>query len=449
MRAFPRPLLILLALALLVRLPLLPFPGFFGDMQNFVTWGQIADTNFWHFYSAARRATGNYPPLAHYLFGVQIWLWVHGRLLLGHQTGLLINDSPGLAAWLKLPLLPVDLVTIWLLYREARSLLSERKALLVTALYAFNPFVLVMGAMWGQLEPVFLLFLILGLLATLARHPRRVGIYLALACLVKPQPIIFLPLLFVWLARHSGWRKVAEACIAFIGVTLIGWSPYLLPLSPRPEVFAFLSNSAAWELTNKATTGSANLWWLLSPDASGKAPLLGPLSPDMLGFLFFAPVAVLAIAGIWRDRSPGALFLAALLTQVASFTLLALQHSRFLFPALALALLAALMDRRLWIAFGALWVILTSNLCFHILYYDPYHVNLISPALEQWVQGHKGLLVIAADVTAWLNLLVLAGLLAVQVARLRQQRKTEQQPVRSPEASEGLASSAHMYSLSE
>ncbi|HKV84075.1 MAG TPA: hypothetical protein VJN88_05930, partial [Ktedonobacterales bacterium] len=72
-------LLALLAAALLVRLVLSPFHGFFHDLQAYVTWGRLLDHHFFHFYTVASttdvvNATRygylpNYPPLTVYIFG--------------------------------------------------------------------------------------------------------------------------------------------------------------------------------------------------------------------------------------------------------------------------------------------------------------------------------------------------------------------------------------------
>jgi tetratricopeptide (TPR) repeat protein len=410
--------------AFLVRLPLLPYPGFFTDLQTFVSWGKITDAHFWHFYSVAGNAgtIANYPPLAVYLFGLQVRLWVHGQLMLGQHISLNVSQSPALAAWMKLPMLAADLLTIVLIHRQAHQALSERKALIVTAAYAFNPGIVIMSALWGQLESVFLLFLLLSLLATLNGQTRHAGIYLALACLVKPQPLIFIPLVFVWLYRHIGRHGTLEASVAFIAVSLVGWLPYLLPLSLHPEVLAFLHNLAVWESRTPASAAASNLWWLLNPRFPGQAPLIGPLSPDILGALFFAPMFVLALVGVWRNRSSWQLFLSAVLIQVASFDVLALQRSRFLYPALALALLAALTHRRLWLAFGALWLTLSLNLIFNVLIPgDTQRIKILDPVLAQWSLAHQPLLQVCASMAAWVNLAVLLWIIGLQVAQFRRQ----------------------------
>lgn len=96
----------------------------------------------------------DYPPGYLYL------LWPAGLLL--NAFGL--SDTAEPLARIILRFVPIlcDLGAVYLIWRLARKKLSETAALLLAALYALSPAVLIDSAAWGQVDAV----LALGLLAT-------------------------------------------------------------------------------------------------------------------------------------------------------------------------------------------------------------------------------------------------------------------------------------------
>lgn len=342
-----RRLLALLVIACAVRLALAPFHGFFHDLDIYVSWGLGVRRHLTTAYSQGTMGymLSNYPPLMMDFLAV----WVGAYTVLAHLAGAHppydVYQSAIFAVYMKLPALIADLATACTLYALAWRLKGERAALLVAAVYLFSPAILFDSAVWGQTDSLMALGLLLALISAWRRRPAVAGMLFAATVLLKPHPAILGTLLLVYLWRRQGTGAVARCVAGAAGAALLITLPYLLP--PHPQVFAFLSNLNDWAHTAAHASNDAyNLWWLLGPRINFAAPYLGPLSPSAIGWLLFAPLLLLVLAGIWRDASPRHLFLGGGLVALAFFDLTTLQHERYLYPALALFRVASLYEQR-------------------------------------------------------------------------------------------------------
>ena len=271
--------------------------------------------------------------------------------------------------------------------------------------------------------------------ATLRRRPVLVGFFLALACLIKPQPLFLVPLFLVWLARQQSVVALRKALMVFVGVSFLGWLPYLLPLSRQPEVFVFLQNMqsfSAWQGAHNATSNAYNFWWLFGPHITAIHPLVGPFSASVIGWMLYALAMLLALRGIWQDESDRQFWLSLTLLAVAFFVVTVGQHERYLYPALAFAFLAVSTQRRLfWIAAG-LAVSFTMNILLGILTGSPGSSALLVPALVAWIKSHPAFHDVLAGATACLNLVLLLSLAAIQIQRIRLRRLETAMSAQSP-----------------
>lgn len=196
-----------------------------------------------------------YPPLAQLAF-----------VLVGLGGGTIFVAK---ALWVLL-----DLATAWLLTRVADR--TGRDPLLVLALYAWSPLLVIEVAWNGHLEPLGLAPI--ALLLYWRPNPIRAGIALALAALAKFAPIAALPPL---VARY-GWRFAAA-----VAVTL--GALYLPYLGAGKMLFAGLGTFAEH--------------WRFQEGAFGVLELLfpGPLRPRIL-----AGATVVAVVAwtTWRRFDP-------------------------------------------------------------------------------------------------------------------------------------------------
>jgi dolichyl-phosphate-mannose-protein mannosyltransferase len=375
--------------ALLLRLVVAPHAGFYGDLTIFHEWAtRLASHGPGKFYEAG----SDYPP------GYLYVLWLIGT----------VSASPGFLL-LKLPAILSDLALACVAGTFAAALspaeLRERWPVrtLVAAAVLFNPAVITLSAVWGQIDALPATLVLASLLLILTGREslgREVGGFLLLGAAIatKPQGAFALPVILYALSRrHLRHRARAVNPInrtlrlvapAALGVAL--WFASALPFGLNPvELIRFYRDSAS--LYPVTSANAFNLWAVVGfwrPDSPGVAfwrpGLRGGAAGDPitvagvsalhLGMLLLLVVAVVALWRAHRELSLGGNE-AAILTVTAaalgllSFALLTRMHERYIFYSLAL-LAPLVVVRRLAITFAALsalcflnlwWVVATLN----------------------------------------------------------------------------------------
>ena len=184
--------LILLA-AFLIRILAAAFSGGFGsDTACFAAWAdRIYALGPSGFYSPD--VFTDYPP------GYMYLLYPIGFLV--SKTGIPYLGSLHLIL-LRLPSILCDCITGQLIYKEAKKKFSSSHALFFSALYLFNPAVILNSSLWGQVDSVFTLFLLCTCLFLIRDNLSAAYLTYAAALLIKPQALLFAPLmLFVFIKK--------------------------------------------------------------------------------------------------------------------------------------------------------------------------------------------------------------------------------------------------------
>jgi Gpi18-like mannosyltransferase len=413
-------LALVLLVAVAVRLALAPRGELLWDLETYVKWG-----GDWlkHPADAYTVSEANYPPLTLYLFGAVVALYSFLTHLL-HQPGALDVHVPLLSLLAKLPTLLTDVGTVVLLYGLLRREAGERWALGAAAVYALSPAVLLDGVVWGQTDSIPIFFLLLGLVAIFSGRYGWAGVLFGLAMMLKPQPIIFGPVLLLYVYRSAGWRPALLALGTASATMLAICAPYLIP--PHPQMLVFYDNTVASfhiphliaSQDTLAPPGAVswnayNLWWLLGPDRSYQALLLGPLSASTVGTALFLGLLALALAGIWRDQARGRLYAALSLVAVGFFTVETLQHERYMFPALAFLLLAVAYNQRYILPGVVAQLAVFLNIGYVAIWYLATHAYERA-ALPWYLLGHTHPELLAA--LAWAVVGLCLGLVALYAA---------------------------------
>jgi Gpi18-like mannosyltransferase len=193
-------ILVLLALGLAFRLIiayLLPGSGFKVDIQAFQFWANnLADDGIYGFYArAADPATGFF---ADYTPGYLYVLWLVGTVanLIGHGVGDLIKIPPILG----------DLALAYLVWSMTLELGGSKRAARIGALLVIlNPVTWFDSTIWGQVDSVGVVFLLLGLRELWRDRPERSAVFTMLAALIKPQLGILIPIVAIVVIRRALW----------------------------------------------------------------------------------------------------------------------------------------------------------------------------------------------------------------------------------------------------
>lgn len=189
----------LLGGALLLRLVLaLVTDGYPYDMSCFVAWGdKLAAEGPAAFYSEGYFA--DYPPG---------YLWVLG--LVGAIRAALHIAYESKWTYFLLALVPslCDCGLAWLVYRTAKRSnrgVKEHTALVLTAFTAFNPLMLFDTGVWKQIDGAFALPLVLCFVLLEQRRYLPAAVLYGVALAIKPQALLFGPVLFGVLLVPLAW----------------------------------------------------------------------------------------------------------------------------------------------------------------------------------------------------------------------------------------------------
>ncbi|NJD26715.1 MAG: phospholipid carrier-dependent glycosyltransferase [Chloroflexi bacterium] len=192
-------ILILLAVGLALRLIiayLLPDSGFRVDISSFQFWAnELADNGIPGFYArAADPVTGFF---ADYTPGYLYVLWAVGTV-----ANVLGMAGPG--ELIKIPPILADLVLGYLVWSMARELgAGERAARVGALLVVLNPVTWVDSTIWGQVDSVGLIPLLLAVRELWRDRPERAAVLAMVAALIKPQLGILIPIVAVVTIRRA------------------------------------------------------------------------------------------------------------------------------------------------------------------------------------------------------------------------------------------------------
>lgn len=186
-------ILVLLAVGLTLRLIiayLLPGSGFDVDLNAFRFWADnLADNGFAGFYD--RGFFADYTP------GYLYVLWLVGAV--GNLVG-------GVGDLIKIPPIIGDLALAYLTWSMVRELGgSERAARIGALIVILNPVTWFDSVIWGQVDSVGVVVLLLALRELWRDRPERAAVLAALAAIIKPQLGILIPIVAIVVIRRAFW----------------------------------------------------------------------------------------------------------------------------------------------------------------------------------------------------------------------------------------------------
>lgn len=322
------------------------------DLSIFRNWAESAANNLFQVYSSGRSA--DYPPLYMYV------LYVIGKL----------GSAPVLSGYysllLKTPSMIADVVTAYLIYKVGRKYLTRELSILLSAFYLFNPAIIINSVFWGQVDSFFTLIAAAAVWALTEKKIGLAGSLFTAAVLMKPQGIIFLPVLCFELIRQKDLKNWLKAAAAGLATALL----VILPFAVHYDnwwIFRLYSQTIGEY--PYASVNAFNLFSLLGANyKSYELPWMF-LNYHIWGLIFIVLVTAYSWFIYVKGRNIALIPVAALMQIAGVFTLSTSMHERYLFPAAALAILAGiyLRDKRLFylaVGFSTTIFINTQNILF-------------------------------------------------------------------------------------
>ncbi|MGO4547095.1 phospholipid carrier-dependent glycosyltransferase [Paenibacillus sp. 2TAB23] len=338
-------LAIVFAAALALRLWLaITNKGYANDIALFMAWAdQAAKHGLGAFYHSEMFV--DYPPGYIYIL-----------YILGLIKDMLSLDGASNAALLlfKLPAILADLAAAYFIVQAGKKTAGYSVSLGLALLYLFNPAVIVDSAVWGQVDSIFALALVLSIHGLAQNKIERASVWYAIAALIKPQAFIFMPVLLLWFICRKEWKKVAISAIYGFATFIVLALPFFWGnggLSGLVQLYKGTLSSYPY-----ATLNAFNLYTLTNDNWKPITDTWLFFSFQTWGMIFIAAAVALAAFFALRKRDAAAssrvYFIAMVLIAVVYIGVTKM-HERYLFPILLLAVLAFLqtLDRRMLAVF--------------------------------------------------------------------------------------------------
>lgn len=349
-----KPLLLsLIALGVIVRLMLIPNPGFEADISFWKSWGLAAVDK--GAVEGIKVTNNNYPTPFVYTLGSMVGIYKlfadpHNFNEYWSNTNLLFLVISKL-----LPILADLGIALLILYIGKNTKSAGRRMgfpavslsffglsfyELLAATYLLSPVSLIDGAWWGQVDSVGVCIFLTAMLLVLKKQPFWAGLVFMLAMMTKLQNMIYGPVLFLFVWQVAGLsgliRAVAGALVGFVGL-----NAEFLASRNADRVFASLTEN--YDYFPWMSLMAYNLWWIVTGAkglmTSDKLTVLGILNAKTVGLVLFSATYLFAVLRqLWEkskteDPYKTKLLLESLILVNAAFFLFQTQsHDRYAYP---------------------------------------------------------------------------------------------------------------------
>lgn len=286
---------------------------------------------------------------------------------------------------LKTPAILCDMAAGILLYKTAKKKLPDTGTLLLSLMYLFNPAVFINSAMWGQVDSVFTLALLIMCLSLCEQKLLYAYVSFGIGVLLKPQMFIFAPVLLVGILRNVFLRdfsakkllhNLLQGALTLLGIVLV-----CAPFDISKVIAQYASTLASYPY---ATVNGYNFWGLLGLSwTSQDTPFLF-LSCKTWGIIVILLIVLISfIIGVKSKEDNTCYFLIGAFIIVTMFVFSVRMHERYLYPALILLLFAYLHRpaRQLYFCYGAFTVLHFYNTAHVMFFYDPSNYDRKAPAI--------------------------------------------------------------------
>ncbi len=345
----------LLGVIAMLKLAALPFFGGYGtDVSSYESWAL----------DMVRRGPARIYRLGYFLDyppGYLYALWLAGLAASTvRASGTLLRvivETPALVADFILALVTYAIV-------RRRNASGGRAAIVAMLLVALNPALLFDTVVWGQSDSVLTALMLLSTAMALDSEFELAWGIAALGVLVKPQGLMFLPVLGFFTVLNARLPQWWRSALSFIAVGLIAVIPFQMGHSWRWLFDLYRSTAAYYHETSvNAFNLMALIGGLRQPDSAALFGA-GPVSIFVLGMALLVPLYAFATYVIWRRRSAEGLLFGAFIALFGFFMLAPRMHERYMYPAIAFAVPLAIEDGEMALVFAILSATCLLNLAY-------------------------------------------------------------------------------------
>lgn len=347
--------LLLLALALVLRISLVPLPGYSHDIDMFKVWSQ----------AAAEKGVSNiydqttYPP--GYLYVLKYVGSIYKVFSPVFDKGTYL-----LQFLIKFPPILVDLIISAIVFIYVRRKHPFITSILAMSAFAFNPAIIFNSAWWGQSDSIPSLFVLCAVIALASNKFSWAWAIITAGVLTKLQSVALVPVLILITWKRAGIRGIfnsisAAWCAAIILLLPFFWSHKIInilnAMFGSVGEFPYISMNAY------------NLWWLVTAGQarwmSDTSLILNIISYRAAGLVMLGIFLSFLLLYLFKnEKDENALFFCSFLAVFSLFMLTTEMHERYVLMSLTFLLIAAVNNRALKWIYG----ILTMTTFFSLLF---------------------------------------------------------------------------------
>ena len=375
---------VLIAVALVVKLIAASmYVGFKVDINCFSAWGNIMFENgIFKFYSEDLFC--DYPPLYMIVLGIVRGIAELFKLQFSEGAGLVLLKTPAILA---------DIMAAVLIMEYARKRTDEKIAVAMGVAYAFLPTALLNSSLWGQVDSVLVLFM---LITFMLIDDDKFGLSVLtyfVGLLFKPQALLFGPVMLlaavrefvvignafkngnkkdggIRLIKGFGYLGASVAIFAIIGAVMRN------DQDPNWLIEKYVSTVNSYQYATLSSFGLMGLLggqWQACEKAIGETSLTYGELGKVLLVLVIAATAVIFVLKLLKSKDKVVptrwMWLLASFMLAGSVVVSTMTHERYMFPAIAMLLISGLLfkDKRLIICsvgYGVLNFINTACVLF-------------------------------------------------------------------------------------
>ncbi len=329
------------AVAVMLRvIAALAFEGYTTDIACFKGWAiGVYEHGLSGFYSSGIFC--DYPP------GYMYVLYVLGGLrdMLGIDAG-----SALFTLIIKLPSIIAEVVLALFVYKVAVKQMGRTFGLMCSAFLLFNPALFFNSSVWGQIDMVFILFIVLCLYYLRKENTMLGAVFFAVALLLKPQAIMLAPvvgLTYIYALFKKGrvereTLKLLASGAILAAVVAAGVIPFTGSQQPDWIVHKYIGVVEEYQY---ATVNAFNLWGLLGANWTPADQVFLFMPYHYWGILFIGLICATVAVLQWRSRAQLVTFDVAAFLIISVYMLAHAMHERYMLPACVFLLLAYVFTR--------------------------------------------------------------------------------------------------------
>lgn len=318
-------ILITAAAAFLLRIIIgAMYKGHNTDMSCFTAWANAAfEHGLGKFYTLDM--FHDYPP------GYMYILYVVGALqkLFGFSGG-------ASYVLVKLPAIICDILTSVFIYKFAKKRFSDSVSTMLASLYLFNPAIILNSTIWGQVDSVYTLFVLLMIYFISEKKMIYSYFVFAVCIFIKPQAFIFTPVLIGGIVENvflDGFNKNKFLKNLGFGLCAIALMFVLaLPFGIGNVLEQYKATMASYP---HATVNALNLWGALGMNWDSLTPAV-----TIAGYVFIAAITVYSLYVFFKSKNKAKYYFAGAILAFFTYMLSTKMHDRYAFPAIILMLMA-------------------------------------------------------------------------------------------------------------